>query len=68
MAVQQNETIRLCAALDEQVATVRTSVEGIDTRLQALTDLVDNANKQSDDMERKVEKVSARIGFNETIR
>lgn len=62
---QRLETTRLCSALQSNIEVVADNLQKVDERLVALKEQVDNANKQADEIERKLNNVISRVGEHE---
>ena len=65
LELQKAETSRLCAALQANIDVVSENLTQVDNRLIALQEQVDNANKQADEVERKLNAIISRVGEHE---
>ena len=63
---QRLETNRLCSILQSNIDVVSDNLQEVDGRLVALKEQVDNASKQADEIERKLNNVISRVGEHET--
>lgn len=65
MEEAKQETLRITANLQTNIDTVSENLKDVDARLCLLKEQVDNANKQADEVERKLNLVISRVGEHE---
>jgi len=61
----REETLRLTGVLQTNIDKVKNDLQDVDDRLVALKEQVDNANKQADEVERKLNAVIGRVAEHE---
>ena len=65
MQEAREETLRITAQLQTNIDTVAEDLKQVDERLVQLKEQVDNASKQADEVERKLNAVISRVGEHE---